>query len=197
MASIQVEVDRFVNETHALENLLSETGSLPPRQRKLIAELILIKLAVGFENCISQGIYRLAAGQPDLAGQTVTRHSNPQTISSARSALLTGVRGAPWLNASDMCSCLLNVVPPTEPLLQRIRQHGVTVTTIRKVRNHIAHRNSNSSIKFREVVRQVYGAPLNHISPGTLLLTHRSGPRSLCLQLLIAGRVAASEIFQK
>jgi hypothetical protein len=197
MASLRVEVERFVAETATLETLLSQTEALSPAHQKLIAELIIVKLAVAFENCISQGLYRIVAGQPDLSGAVVARHTTPNTIAAAKAQLLAGAQRTPWLNASEVCASLQKVVENNDPMLERIRRHGPTVSAIRKIRNHIAHRNRNSSLKFRDLVLQVYGARLNHISPGTLLLTRRIGPKPLCLRLVIASRIAVSEIFSR
>ena len=196
MAALRTEVARFLKEISALEALISELEGLPPAHQKLIAELIIIKLAVGLENCLSQGFYRLASGQADLKGDLLVRHSHPSTIAAAKSELLAGCRNSPWLNTSDTCKCLEKVVVASDPILSRIRRHGNTVSSIRKIRNHVAHKNRNSSTKFGDVVRQVYGARLNSISPGTLLLTKRAGSRPLCQQLIIGARVATIEIFR-
>jgi hypothetical protein len=100
-----------------------------------------------------------------------------------------------WLDASDVCDALKAVLDPADSAIVNLRKHGLVLSQIRKVRNHIAHKNRTSLPAFQTVVRTVYGAKLNGVTPGQLLLTPRYGPKCLLERLLAGARIAVKETF--
>ena len=196
MTGVTNAANRCLLEISSLEGVLSESGSLPPRYRKVVAELIIIRLAVSLENCLSASFYRLASGTVFESGRPAQLHTRAATIPAATILLHSGGRFS-WLNGSELCSTLELAFRDTDPCLSNIRRHSTTLAEIRKIRNHVAHRNRISGRAFRTVVRRVYGRPLNSVSPGTLLLTPRNGSRSLCSALLIGARVLVREVLER
>lgn len=196
MTGVSTATNRCLVQIDALSGLLSQSTSLLPFYRKVVAELITVRLAVSLENCLSASFYRLASGTVFESGRLPILHTQASSISRARSLLLTG-GSFNWLNGSDLCATLTLAFDPTDPCLANIRTHSTTLAEIRKIRNHIAHRNRTSGPPFRQVVRRVYGKALNGVTPGTLLLTPRHVPRPLCDALLIRSRVMIRDIFEK
>lgn len=196
MTGVTTATNRCLSQVDALVGLLSQSTTLPPFYRKVVAELITVRLAVALENCLSASFYRLASGTPFESGRAPLLHTRANSIAGAQALLLSG--GAfNWLNGSDLCAALQLAFDPTDPCLNNIRKHSTTLAEVRKIRNHIAHRNRTSGTAFRQVVRRVYGKALNGIPPGTLLLTPRHARRRLCEALLIGSRVLIKDVFEK
>jgi hypothetical protein len=196
VTGVTTATNRCLDQINTLSGLLSQTTAFQPFYRKIIAELITVRLAVALENCLSGSFYRLASGTSFESGRAPTLHTRAGSIASAQSLLLSG-GGFNWLNGSDLCTALQLPFDPSDPCLNNIRKHSTTLAEIRKIRNHIAHRNRTSGLAFRQVVRRVYGKELNGVTPGTLLLTSRHARRSLCEALLVGSRVMVRDIFEK
>lgn len=196
MTGVTVATNRCLNQIDALSGLLSQSTSLQPFYRKIIAELVTVRLAVALENCLSSSFYRLASGTVFEGGRVPLLHTQAASIAKAQTLLLSG--GAfNWLHGSDVCSALQLAFDPADPCLNNIRSHSSTLAEIRKIRNHIAHRNRTSGSAFRQVVRRIYGQAINGVTPGTLLLTPRHPVRPLCEALLIGSRVMIKDVFEK
>lgn len=196
MTGVTTATTRCLEQIRALEGLLNQARVLPPFYRKVIAELVLVRLAIALENCLSASFYRIVSGTDFESGRAPMLHSRPATIAAAEALLKSGSKFN-WLNGSDLCAALSLAFDAHDPCLGNVRNHSSTLADVRKIRNHVAHRNRTSGPPFRQVVRRVYGQALNSISPGTLLLTLRNGQLSLCKALLVASRVMVREIFEK
>jgi len=162
----------------------------------MVAELSLVRLAVGLENALSTGFYRVGAGRPFADGSAATILHPPSQPRTAEARMKHGRGKITWLNASELSDAIEAVVDPTDACHNRLRSHGSTLAQVRRIRNHIAHRNRNSSQQFQIVVQSIYGARLNNVTPGTLLLTPRGGPTPLIRRLIIGSRTAVTEVFR-
>ena len=199
MPSLVPEWKSFQQTVVRLDEVISSSSSLSPGHRKIIAELVLVRLAIGIENALSRAAYKIAAGATFVDG-TVANLSAPQaTVTRAELFLKTdgGVlahpKGIRWLDGGEVARVLLLAVDASDASTTIGARHGGTLSRTRKIRNHIAHRNRTSSTAFQSVVRQVYGAKLNSVTPGTLLLTPKAGSVPLVRQLLIRSRVMMKE----
>lgn len=178
-----------------IEGLIDDVVTDTPPRRKIINELALVRVAIALENFLSRASYKIVAGAALLDGTVPVLTHRTATISAAethlktRGGTLPRDRPIPWLDAAELIDILKLALAPNDPCLAAIRAGGVPLAQIRKVRNHVAHSNRTSRTAFQQVVRQVYGSTLNAITPGTLLVTSRNGPRPLGKTLVISARV--------
>ena len=198
--TIPVTVEKYRKSSGRLRLLLDGIGQLSPMHQKTISELVAVRLAVALENCISQSLYRVAAGKPMCSGRVASLNVVPFGQKLAQSAVRTGcskegnIRS--WLDSSELTARMIHIVHEDDMILSRIRAHGGTFADLRKIRNHIAHGNRVSFTGFQQIVLRVYGAKLNHVTPGMLLLTKRAKPINYCRRLIVSSDSAVREIFE-
>ena len=142
-----------------------------------------------------RSVCRVGAGRELPDGTFANTLFPASLLVTAQRRLKAGRSKIAWLDASDVCDALKSVLDPTDKTITNLRKHGLVLSQIRKVRNHIAHKNRTSLPQFQTVVRAVYGAKLNGVTPGQLLLTPRNGPQCLLEKLLAGARIAVKETF--
>ena len=103
------------------------------------------------------------------------------------------LRDLRWSKVSDIKDNCKFMLSPTEHFLTTLGFHTTLIDEMRKIRNRIAHNNSDSRIKYQTVVRRHYGAEQKHISPGLLLLSDRFKPR-LIDQYLTQSKILAKQL---
>ncbi len=96
---------------------------------------------------------------------------------------------------SDIRNNIRHVIAFTDPIYAAVLAHETELDRWRRVRNHIAHGNSDTSRKFRPVVTHHYGAALPNITPGQLLLSNRFSP-ILLEQAIVFAKVFAKDLAQ-
>ncbi|MBI4965286.1 MAG: hypothetical protein HY913_18565 [Desulfomonile tiedjei] len=98
-----------------------------------------------------------------------------------------------WSKASEIKKNVKYVIDARDNFVAVIDRNGALIDEMRRVRNRIAHNNSQSRSHYREIVRRHYGAYLNNVTPGTLLLSQRVTP---CLldQYIRGARVLAKDL---
>lgn len=181
MASLGSDYQHFSRETNRLAHLHKDLQGLEPKLQKVVAEVVHLRLYTLFENLVSTVPAKLATGAMFLDG------SAPQIVLRARSAqgasklFHTHGRAKPkyqlrWSKAKDIKDNVRYVIASTDNYVLVIDRYGSLIDEMRRVRNRIAHNNSQSRSNYRTVVKRYYGAYLNHINPGTLLLSQRRSP---------------------
>ena len=89
-----------------------------------------------------------------------------------------------------------NIINPNDNFYNVVNRHGTLIDEMRRIRNRIAHNNSSARGKYRAIVRRYYGAYLNNITPGTLLLSPRKSP-PLLAQYIIKSRILIKDLVKK
>jgi len=69
-----------------------------------------------------------------------------------------------------------HVIDQTDLFIMACSNSSLVISEMQSVRNRIAHKNANSRKAFSVVVKRHYGAELNNVSPGLLLLSPRFSP---------------------
>jgi len=185
-------------ETSRLLSLSGTLSNLPPVHQKLVAEIVLMRLFDLFQNLVSSVSEKLVSGASFIDG------TSPALLTSARSAQgarnLFQMHGRPrarqqlrWSKASDIKENVKYVIDSNDNFINVIDRNGSFIDEVRRVRNRIAHNNALSRRKYREVVRRHYGAYLNRVTPGVILLTTRLRP---CLldQYIRKARIFAKDL---
>lgn len=196
MAGPRLEVDwkEFYSQSLSLDSLLNPMSTLPVHHRKLIAEIVLVRLFLLVENTVQSICAKI------LCGAGYLDSSQPQCLIRARSAnhayslMRTHSRPKPkrelnWAQSSEIRDNLATTLSGSDPFFLTVMNHGTLLTDMRYVRNHIVHNNDGSRMNFRKLVRKHYGGLKRGITPGIILLTPKLAPSPLLQKFLIESRV--------
>lgn len=171
------------DEALALADRLSSIENMP---RQYIAELLCIRLFALLEITIEDCACRLVSGAVycDGASPQLSRPSPTHGAERAREAMRIYGRTKPrnklrWNKSSEIAENLEMLFPRNEHFVATLLGQGAFISDLRKIRNHIAHRNAGTREKFQQVVSAYYGAAIPSMTPGKLLLSPRFRPMKL------------------
>lgn len=162
--------------------ILDGVGSLPPRTQKLVAELLLVRAFDEFQTAIAGMAWRLSCGAQYLDGSRALLLNGPYQSEGAAMTAFRRVgrssdRQCRWTQARLISDSVGFVIDPADHFHSAIHNSTTPILEIASVRNRVAHRTSKSARNYyRQVIALRYGAPLNRIDPGTLLLSSRFSP---------------------
>lgn len=190
----QVSVD-YRTSSAEIDKLLSlhhGTVSLIAAHRKLIAEIALLRLFYILENTFKAISCKLLSGAKYVDGTSPVvispSHSISGAVQSMESFGRSRRRALKWSKTSEIKENLRYVLDPGDHLVRIFDQNGAIIDEMRRVRHRIAHNNATSRLKYRLVVQRHYGAYLNSLTPGSLLLSPRQVP-ALMEQYLVTSRI--------
>jgi len=181
MSNLGVNYRYISKELDKLADILVHISPLPPKYRKFIAEITLLRAFSVCEDTLLLVACKLVCGAPYCDGSKATLLSRARSADDAEDKMRNFGRGKArwnlcWTRATEIKENLRYLVDSKDHFMTVIDQNGTFVDEFRRVRNRIAHNNPNSRKAFSVVVRRYYGAHLNNISPGTLLLSDRRSP---------------------
>lgn len=196
--SLLVDWREFDHEISRLSSLVASITPLDAMHRKLVAEIMIVRLFLAMENTIKSVSAKLlcgaayvdatapqrlvAAGSMESAYELMRRHGRPKEVRLG------------WSQASDVRENLKFTIAPTDPVFGSLSAAATLLTDMRFVRNHVAHKNEGTRVNFRKVVRKHYGGLKPGVTPGLILLTPSLGPPSLLEQYLLGSRVAIKSL---
>jgi len=159
-------------------------GQIEVRLRKLLAELVMLRLFDEFQDAIAGIALRLACGTPYADGTAPTLLTAPaRSIPGARQLYETVGRpkqvNLRWSKTAFINDATRYVLDPSNAFNGVCNANALAISEMRAIRNRIAHSNAKSRAAFAQVVRRRYGATLNHMSPGLLLMSPRYSPTLL------------------
>ena len=183
MASLASQVARVERQVATALSLIDSLPGLQGVSRHYIAELIVIRVFAMLESVIEESACRLVCGAPYCDGTTPTllRPQPTRGFDRARAAMQdynreTSRKYLRWNKPAEISENLEYLLPTTEHFLMTLRSHGLLISELRKVRNHIAHGTRSTGAKFQEVVARYYGAKVPGLMPGQMLLSQRFTP---------------------
>lgn len=179
--NLVVDWKEFRSKSSDLDSLLSPISALPPRHRKLIAEIVLVRLFLLVENTIQSISAKVLCGADYLDGTTPKRLVKGKSVRHAYELMRTHSRSKPkrvlsWVQSDEIRDNMGKTLNTTDPYFSTIMNHGGLLTDMRFVRNHIVHGNNGSRLNFQKLVRNRYGGLKSGISPGIILLTPKLNP---------------------
>jgi hypothetical protein len=144
----------------------------------------MMRLFDEFQEALAGIALRLACGAPYADG------SAPQLLTTAARSTggartLYEQHGRPttkfmkWSKVTYINETTRYVLDANNPFLTVCSANALVISEMQAVRNRIAHKNANSRTAFATVVVRHYGAALNNVSPGLLLLSPRFAPSML------------------
>ena len=181
MPNLHVTYRYASKELDKLVDIQAHISPLPPKYRKLIAEIILLRAFSVFEESVLLVACKLVCGADYCDGSKPLILVSAGSAADAEDKMRNYGRRKPrtnlsWTRATEIKENLRYLIHAKDHFIAIIDQHGAFVDEVRRVRNRIAHNNPNSRKAYRVVVRRYYGAYLNSISPGTLLLSDKRSP---------------------
>lgn len=184
MARLDVNYLEVCQELDKLVDLQSHLEPLPLHYRKLIAEIILLRAFALLEDAFCSMACKIACGVPYCDGTHAFLLVRARSARDAIDKMRRHGRTKPhfslsWTRASEIKENLKYIVRASEHFMMTIDAHGMFIDEIRRIRNRVAHNNQKSRRDYQRVVLRYYGAYLNSVNPGTLLLTARHKPTLL------------------
>ena len=161
--SLNVTVRDTTISINRLENFRNEFRSFAPVHQYMFAELIMLRMFSILENAIEDIACKLVAGSPYTSGKYPVRLFAARSMECARSAMrqhgrtktLNNLR---WTSSGDIRESTKTVLDQKDPFITNVQIHANALDEMRKVRNFLAHRSTQSRMGYRQVVRVVYGA---------------------------------------
>ncbi len=182
--NLAVPHTEFVARSNRHGQVVQGLSQIEVRLQKLLAELVMLRLFDEFQWAITGVALRLACGTPYVDGTAPVLLTTPaKSTSGARHLYETFGRPKPvklrWSKASFISDTTKYVLDPSNAFNAACKANALTISDMQAIRNRIAHSNSKSRAAFAAVVKRHYGAKLNHISPGLLLMSTRFSPTLL------------------
>lgn len=194
MPRLDIDYRDLVQQTSRLIDLRLNLTPLEPRYQKLVAEVLLLRLFSLVERTLESITTKILCGAQYLDTSLPLVMIAAGSASEAQFNMTHVGRLKPrfylkWTQVSEIKKHVINLIDPTDHFITTLDIYNSSLEEMRFVRNHIAHRTSSTRAKFKPLVQAYYGAYLNSITPGTLLLSQRSAPP------LIDKYIATSKIF--
>lgn len=197
--SLKPDWVNFQNESGRLLSLSHSLSSLGPNHRKLVAEIVLLRLFLLTENTIASMCPKLLCGAAYM-DNTMPKNLQTATNISKAKALISAygrskaVRYPKWSTAKFIKGNMKYTLDQSDPFFLSAQNHGQSLDEMRRVRNQIAHRSSSTREQFRQVVKKHYGGLKPGVSPGLMLISGALGPTTILSQYFGYCRVAVKEI---
>ncbi|MFC1475599.1 hypothetical protein ACFLQW_01185 [Candidatus Zixiibacteriota bacterium] len=198
MLSLSPDYRSYIGETDKLRELLSHLTKLDPPIRKLVAEITLLRLFDLLVNFMSTLSAKVACGTRYLDNTPPVLLARASSMKQAKYFFERRGRGGTihnlrWTKARYIKENIKYVVGSNDNLVMIVDRYGSEIEEIRRIRNRIAHNNENARKKYRDIVKRHYGAHLNFIGPGTLLLTPKKSP-CLLEQYIVKSRIIVKDL---
>lgn len=183
MSTLSPQAAQIRTTTGTALTLVTQLPALNSVPRQYVAEMLVVRLFTLFEAVIEDSACRLVCGADycDGTSSSLQRPRPTQGLQRARDAMRHFGRADPhnrlrWNKAGEIRKNLEFLFPTHEHFIDTIDGHGQFISELRKVRNHIAHNNHGTRRRFNEVVSNYYGASINGMTPGRMLLSNRFSP---------------------
>ena len=173
----------FSKECNRLNGLILSSGNLAIVHKKLVSEIIMIRLFLLGENTISSVCRKMLCGARYLDGtvpNTLVRASSPNNADTLMRThgRRQGTGYLQWGAVSKIRGNIRYTIDNSDPFFLTLSNHNGRLDEMRFVRNHIAHRSRSTAINFRFVVRSHFGGLRRQIGPSVLLLRKNPSGRT-------------------
>jgi hypothetical protein len=183
MPRLAADLSSFRLETDRLLGLYASIAPLAPAHRKLVAEVVQLRLAILVENTLRSIFSKVACATPYIDGALpailVPSASMASAISNMQVVGRPKTRSLKWNDGAEIRRNIQYLVDSSDYSVLTMLTYGTYLTDVRYVRNHIAHKNSGSRANFRKILLKYYGSAPSGVDCGTLLTTPRFTPTVL------------------
>ena len=181
MVSLSAEYRDCYRNINKLLDLQTHTAVLEPKYSKIVAEITSLRLFDIITESFASTAKKIVSGATYVDGTHPLILCRARSTAAAFDSMCTKGRPKPkrmlnWAKVADIKDNTKYVIDPSDHFIKTIDQHSLFINEMRVVRNRIAHNNDTSRKHYRKVVLRYYGAELNSVSPGVLLLSPRQTP---------------------
>lgn len=183
-----------------INNFLQKSQSLPSATMQgFVAEVLMLRLFSLLEECVCGTACRVACGAAYRNGTMANPLRRCASLNDALNQFKTYNRGSrplqhlKFTNVHHTNNGVKYVIPPNEPFLVHLNVYGVDFDEMRKLRNHIAHRNKSTYQDYKQIIMRRYGAYIKQ-SPGVYLVTTARSQRSKIEEYYIKTKVIIDNI---
>lgn len=200
--NLGVDWRRFRKESLRLQSLVLSLQLIPPAHRKLVAEIVMVRLFLQVENTVASIGAKILCGAAYLDNSQPARLITTSSMSASTAAMKAHGRVSPkknlwWTKSSDIKKNLNKTLDASDPFFSTVSNHASLLTEMRYVRNHVAHGNSGTRANFRTIIRQHYGGLRRGVTPGLLLLTLAFGSPCILERYIVSSRVMIKDLVRR
>lgn len=180
MFKLAADYSVLSNEADKLIELLDNINSLQPRYQILVAEILLLRLFDSLVETIRSITIKIMCGALYVDGSQPVLQIQSRSRAIAINNMTNHRRRKPrhlqWSRVKEIKENVKYVIDPNEHFLNVLNVHVLFLEEIRWIRNRIAHNNAATRKNYRQAVLRYYGAYVNSVRPGILLLSPRQRP---------------------
>lgn len=196
--SIKRDFAEVFGVTDRLISLMPTISAIEVGPRKLVCEIVLIRLFLALENSTKSIFSKLASETPYLDGsQPVVLHPS-KTMKGAIGAMQTlsrpKHRQLRWTDSKEIRENIRFIIASNDHCYSVVTSFAGNLTEMRHIRNHIAHNNETTRKHFHKIVRRRYGALRKGMTPGAMLLSKRGGNNPLLEDFIHVARAFIKDL---
>ncbi len=196
--SIKRDFAEIFGVTDRLMLFMPTISAIEVGHRKLVCEIVLIRLFLALENSTKSIFSKLACETPYLDGsQPVVLHPS-KTMKGAIGAMQTlsrpKHRQLRWTDSKEIRENIRFIIASNDHCYSVVTSFAAKLTEMRYIRNHIAHNNETTRKNFHKIVRRRYGSLRKDMTPGTMLLSKRGGNNPLLEDFIHVARAFIKDL---
>jgi len=190
---VNTEVDRLIN-------LLQSIDVISAIHRRVVAEIILLRLSILIENNLKSIFCKLCCGANYVDGRKPIVNLPSRSLIGAISLMKSHNRPRNrypiWNDGREIRENVRYIVDNNDHAFRTISNYSSFLTEIRYFRNHIARRNESSRKNYRNIVKKYYGANPPGIQVGAVLLSKRVQRTSVLETHIRSARIMINDIIR-
>lgn len=197
--SIGAIYTQAISRLSVVERYLIKAQTLPPDLYGFVAEIMMLRIFSVLEYVIRETATRLACGvsyRDGVAPVHIIHYCSSLSDAIGNFKSYNRLRAKSQLqftNVSQTNDSIKNIIDNSEPFRVKLGRYGTQFEEMRKVRNHIAHRTSNTRQGFKDVIRQRYGANMR-IKPSVFLVSTKRQARPIIKEYLTTVKVIINDV---
>lgn len=178
--SITASYNKAINQLDITGRYLVKSKSLSAEMQGFVAEMLMLRLFSILETCIHDVSIKIACGTPYRNGINSTPTIRCKSINDAIEKFKNegrekSIQNLRFANVSQTNESIKYVINEREPFRVTLSKYGSIYEEMRCVRNHIAHRTQSTSINYKKIVKQRYGANYIIKTSSFLISSKRDG----------------------
>lgn len=202
MRRLDVNLRDFYSQTDSLSNLLVKVSNLDFETQRIIYELVMVRLfsllELQFESIILKVLCNtqyLDASYPNLIITSSNARNAISNISNHGRTRPLRNNDIKWNQYQCILGNVRHLINSMDNLLSVFSIYERIINEMRLIRNHIAHNTPDTRNKYKSVVISYYGAYVNSLTPGKLLISNRRSP-CLLKQYIITARIIVKDLIK-
>lgn len=162
---IQTAYNNAIRDIGVLEKYRNKSKSLQPQFQGFVAEILLLRLFGILEKAVNDISCRVACCATYINGVMPSPTIVARSLDDAMNLFKTFNRTRAnshlkFTNVGFTNDAIKEVIPSSEPFRQNLGHYSNEFDDMRRVRNHIAHRTSDTYAKYKQVLTRRYGSNL-------------------------------------